>query len=98
MPPESPTFSSTLPAPVLLDYVIDFVFVLVLRDPARNHHVAHVWACRSVLLDVNAVPESHVVRDVRGRRRRLPVVPRGVLVDLSVHHQRVVLRRTLPRA
>src|ERR1043166_4496734 len=42
-----------------------------------------------VLPDVNAVPESHVVLDVRGRRRRLRVVPRSVLVGLSVHHQGV---------
>jgi hypothetical protein len=26
---------------------LDFDFVLVLRDPARNHHVAHVSAFRS---------------------------------------------------
>src|SRR4029453_10600054 len=52
---------------------------------------------RRALPDVNPVPESHVVLDVRGRRRRLRVVPRGVLVGLSVHHQRVVPRYTLPR-
>jgi hypothetical protein len=43
-------FSSTLPAPVPLDCAVDFVFVLVLRDPARNHHVANVSAFRSCYL------------------------------------------------
>src|SRR4029453_13069843 len=51
-----------------------------------------------VLPDVNPVPESHVLLDGPGRGRRLRVVPRGVLVGLSVHYQRVVSRRALPRA
>jgi hypothetical protein len=47
MPPGFPAFSSTLPAPVPLDYAVDFIFVLVLRDPTRNHHLAPVSAFRS---------------------------------------------------
>src|SRR5262249_61188171 len=51
-----------------------------------------------LLSHVNAVAESHVILDVRGRGRRLRVVPRGVLVGLSVHRQRVVPCLTLPWA
>jgi hypothetical protein len=47
MPPGFPAFSSTLPAPVPLDYAVDFIFVLVLCDSTRNHHLVPASAFRS---------------------------------------------------
>jgi hypothetical protein len=55
--------------------------------------------CQPLLrFDVNALPERDVILDLRSRRLRRRIKPRGVVVPHPVHLKRVVMRRTLPRA